>query len=397
MTTANEDYLDAALRHQIGVRRYSSGLTKRIAKLLESADADLVKMLRDRLNRLEGKPIDFTSQRWIALIRDIREARDSVLNEYRKISRKELSAFAALEAAKESSILLSSIPIEMSFAAVSADQLRAIVSSRPFQGRLLREWFKTLQAREASALKQALQLGMAEGQTTDQIVRAVAGTRSKRYTDGVLAITRRDAQAVVRTAVNHVSNTARSYVWEANSSIVSARIWTSTLDGRTSAICQARDGKGTTIAGQPLPEGVLPLIPRNARPPAHINCRSTMVAFIDGIGLVGTRPAVVDIRNRRRREIDFRAQARREGRSIKNIRKEWADKNIGSVPSKTNYQDFLFRQSKEFQIEVLGPSRTKLFREGKVRLDQFVDRAGNELTLEQLKKTQPEAFKKIAV
>jgi len=41
MPTFNEEYRDAALRHQIDLRRYTAGVTKRVARLLEEADRDL--------------------------------------------------------------------------------------------------------------------------------------------------------------------------------------------------------------------------------------------------------------------------------------------------------------------------------------------------------------------
>ena len=392
MPTANEEYRDAALRHQIGLRRYSSGLTKRVAQLLEQADMDLTEKLRLRLARFEGRPLDFTGERWKAMLADIREARAVALAQYKELVRSELGTLSAMEGAREVSLLQASIPIEITFAAVAADQLRAIATSRPFQGRFLRDWFKTLEQVDQQRLTQALQLGMVNGEPTEDIVRRVVGTRKNQYTDGILSMTRRDAQAIVRTAVNHVSNTARSYVWDANSDIITARIWVSTLDGRTSAICRARDGHGTAVGDNPLPEGVQPLKPADAKPPAHINCRSVMVAYIDGVGLLGNRPTVTDTRTRAKREVDFRRIARETGKPIQQVRADWAGRNVGRVPSSTNYQDFLTRQPAAFQDEVLGKTKGKLFRDGGLKVDQFVDRNGNELSLAQLADTKPEAF-----
>ncbi|MDX9698634.1 MAG: phage minor head protein [Rhodocyclaceae bacterium] len=392
MPTANEEYRDAALRHQIGLRRYSAGITKRVAQLLEAADADLTERLRLRLARFEGKPLDFTGERWKALLADIREARAVALQKYKDMVRGELGTLSVMEGEREVGLLTAAVPIEISFAAVAADQLRAIATSRPFQGRLLKDWFKSLEQVDQQRLTQALQLGMANGEPTDDIVRRVVGTRKNNYTDGILSMTRRDAQAVVRTAVNHVSNTARSYVWDANSDVITARIWVSTLDGRTSAVCRARDGHGTAVGDNPLPEGIQPLKPADVKPPAHINCRSVMVAYIDGVGLLGNRPTVTDTRNRRKREIDFRAEAKRTGRPIQEIRADWARDNVGRVPSATTYQDFLSRQPAAFQDDVLGKTKGKLFRDGGLKVDQFVDRNGTELTLEQLAATKPEAF-----
>ena len=60
----------------------------------------------------------------------------------------------------------------------------------------------------------------------------------------------------------------------------------------------------------------------------------------------------------------------------------------------TNYADFLSRQSARFQDSVLGPTRGKLYRQGGLTLQQFVDFSGRQLTLEQLAAKFPEAFVK---
>lgn len=392
MATVNEEYRDAAIRHQIGLRRYSAGLSLRIARLLEEADAELTVFIRTRLAKFAGKPADFTTQRWQELLADIKRMRAATMVEYRDLSRKDLTSLAPLEAAREVTLLTHAIPFEITFATVSADQIRAIVTSRPFQGRVLNDWFKELERSDQSRLQAAIQLGMAQGEDTDQIVRRVIGTKAKGYTDGVLSTTRRDATTIVRTAVNHISNSARNDLWEANADIISARIWVATLDGRTTPVCRSRDGHGAATKGASLPPGVKPLIPANVRPPAHMNCRSIMVAYIDGVGLVGKRPFVRDTRTRDKREVDFRKLARQQGIPIQDVRRAWAAKNIGQVPASTNYQEFLSRQPASFQDEVLGKTKGLLFRKGDLQLTQFVDRSGNELTLGQLASTRPEAF-----
>lgn len=393
MPSANENLLDAELRHAIGLRRYSAGLVKRIQNLLAEMDADLVLKLRGRLPKFEGRDVDFTSDRWKALLDDVRAARAASMSAYRDMTRPELVGLSVEEAKREMSLLQSAIPFEIAMASVPTDQLRAVVSSRPFQGKLLADWYKELEVADRSRLTAALQLGIAQGQTTDEIVRTVVGTRAANYTDGILSITRRDASSIVRTAITHVSNTAREYVWEANKDIILAEIWHSTLDGRTTAGCRSRDGKGSPVGDRSLPAGVSPLTPPSIRPPAHIGCRSVMVAMLDPEGLVGNRPYVTDTRGREEREVDFRAMAKEQGKDIKDVRRAWAVENIGRTPASTTYNDFLKRQTAEFQDAVLGRTKGRLFRTGQLSVDQYTDRAGNELTLAQLAKTKPEVFR----
>jgi len=72
------------------------------------------------------------------------------------------------------------------------------------------------------------------------------------------------------------------------------------------------------------------------------------------------------------------------------IRERWARVNIGTVPSKLDYDTWLRRQPAAFQDRALGAKwRGEAFRKG-ARVDRYVDRRGNELTLDQWAQTQPE-------
>lgn len=350
--------------------------------MLQKADADLTEQLRARLGRLaNGNRSDFTTERLKKLLQDVKDARIAAVKELYSTARLTMGDLSKNEVKFEQKMLQTAIPVEVGFATVQAATLKAAVFSQPFQGKILKDWFTDLARSDLRRLQQTIQLGIVEGQTTDQIVRSVIGTRKNNYVDGILSSTRREAEAVVRTALNHTSNAARETVWDANKDIIKELRWTSTLDGRTSAICRARDGEVYPIDSGP-------------RPPAHPNCRSIMVAVIDGVGVVGDRPFVTDTRTRGEREIDFRAMAKEQGISISSIRKAWASQNIGQIPAETTYQEWLSRQSAAFQDEVLGRTKGALFRRGGLTLDQFVDRSGNELTLEELFQTTPWAFSK---
>lgn len=403
MSTANQDLFDAALRHQVALRRYSNTTIRRIKRLLEEADRDLTEHLRRKLARIVGSP-DAVA-RLEELLKDIRAMREALMSQLRESATAELLDLARLEADWEQSIMTTALPVEMVLASAPLGRLNAVVNSRPFQGRFLREWFASLQAQEREGLKQALRMGITNGETLDDIVRRVVGTRANRYTDGILSITRRSAEAVMRTAITHVSNAARGEVWDANADIIYALRWTATLDGRTSAVCRARDGDLAMMGDNPLPPGAQPLTPREARPPAHVNCRSVMVAIFSPEGVLGDRPFVRDKRGRNVRERDFRAEAREEAGSawagmstaernaaIRRRREAWGAENIGQVPSSTTYEQWMARQPVAFQDEVLGQAKARLFRSGRLTLDDFVDRAGRELTLDQLRQRFPNAF-----
>lgn len=395
MADANQEYFDAVLRRAISVRGYTMRQVQEIRQILESSDKKLVELLRKRLGRIVDRKggVDFRGKQLRSLLQEIREMRLEVVREARNELRTKLLQFGRTEADFEKELLELSIPIELTLAAAATEELRTAVTSRPFQGRTLGQWFDSLSAADQRALTDAIQKGLALGEDVDTIVRRVIGTRAKGYSDGVLATSRRNAEAIVRTAINHVSNMAREALWEANADIILALRWTSVLDGRTSPVCRGRDGALAPVGGKPLPKGSRMLQPPDARPPAHVNCRSIMVAVLDAAGIVGNRPFVVDTRTADRRRVDFRQIARDKGISVQEARNRWAAANIGQVPAETTYNDWMKRQSTAFQDKVLGKTRARLFRTGKIRLDQFVDRQGDEITLDDLARQRPEVFR----
>lgn len=83
-----------------------------------------------------------------------------------------------------------------------------------------------------------------------------------------MEISRRDAEAVTRTAVSYVANRARQKVYNANADIVKKLQYVATLDSRTTLICAWRDGKIYDLGKEPTI-------------PAHFRCRSVLVAYFD--------------------------------------------------------------------------------------------------------------------
>jgi hypothetical protein len=67
------------------------------------------------------------------------------------------------------------------------------------------------------------------------------------------------------------------------------------------------------------------------------------------------------------------------------------------VRGSTDYQSWLTRQPKAFQVEVLGKDRAELFRKGNLKLTNFVDRAGETISLSRLRELEPLAFQQAGV
>ena len=377
VASANQRLYEATVRHQVHLLRFSEGQAKRALSLLQEAEGELLGEIGAAMAK--GRDVG----RLESLLASVKQRRAQVYEQLGKDMRQQLKGLAEADGKWEAEAIAGSSPIQLNLAQVPLEQLYAAVEA-PINGIKLDGWLNNIQEAEASKLQQAVSLAFLQGETIDDLVRRIRGTRENGFADGILTTSTRNAQALARTAVNHVSNAAREQVWEANSDIVRALRWTSTLDGRTSPVCQARDGHLTPLGDSALDPGEVALNPSGARPPAHFQCRSLMVAVLDGVAIAGDRPFVADARTRAEREKDFRRIAKEEGKTLTQVRSDWADKNVGRLPAKTTYQDWLRGQPKEFQDELLGTGKAAIFRSG-VPLERFVDTSGKALSLEALR------------
>lgn len=386
--SANDDLFDALVRHQIGLMRLSGSLRNRMLELLDRTERDLVKEIRRR--DVLGRDGTLSASRLRALRRTLAAIRGAAWDETSKLLREELLAIARAEAEFLATATRTVAPVVVTSAVPPAALLREAVLSRPFEGRILREWSQGIRRADIDRINAQVQIGLVQGESSQDIARRVVGTVRRRGADGVTQITRHNAAALARTAVNAVTNQAKRAFFEANSDIFDEELYVATLDARTTPVCRSLDGKTFPVGEGPIP-------------PLHFSCRSLRVAVLDG-EVLGRRPTKSSTDRQLLREYTesndlarvtsrgalprghrgrFDAFSRRRVREL-----------TGDVPARVNYEQFLRRQSREFQNEVLGVTKARLFRRGGLTLDRFVDRRGDELTLQQLARTDAEAFRR---
>lgn len=351
MPSVNDELLDRAIRHQIGLERYSNATVRKIIALLNRVDADLsAQIQRNDPTAVNG---NWSQRRIVKLLDAVRATLKEVYQVARAALNREIRDLGTYEAVFQQQSIASTLPLLLDVLTPTPEQLYAAVHARPFQGALLKDVYSSWEASAQKAVRDAIRMGFVEGETTAQIVRRVIGTKAQHYEDGVLQINRRHAEAVVRTALAHTAAVAQNETYKANAGLIKAVRWTSVLDGRTTAVCRARDGRYFPVD-------------RGPRPPAHWNCRSTTVPVLKSF-----------------RDLGFDIGDLPEGTR--------ASMN-GQIPASVTYNDWLRTQPREFVEDVLGKTKAKLYLDGKLSLDRFVDRKGKELTLEQLRRQDAEAF-----
>ena len=220
---------------------------------------------------------------------------------------------------------------------VDPAQVWNVVISRPYLGGQVQEWFDSFVGGDNGAvdnIRYAVQTGIQRGWSTDETVRALRGTKSGKFADGLLT-REQPAQlyALVRTAATHASTAAREASFEQLG--VDRYRFIATLDSRTSIQCAANDGKIFEMGKGPLP-------------PLHPNCRSTIVPYIGEP--IGNRASV-----------------------------------DGPVPAETNFRGWLEGQPISVQNEVLGPTRAAAWRAGDLSFEDMVGRDLTPLSVQRLR------------
>lgn len=387
--TANELWFDAIVRHQIHVIRYSGGLKNDLIELLNAVEDDIASQIKDSL----AKQTAFTPVRLARaqkLIASIHKIRNEAWGNVNDMMKRALNDFSGLEIKWMDGGLKTVVPFQLETTLPSPTVVKSLLASKPFQGKILKDWIKTTQAGDLDRIASQVKIGVVQGESAVQIARRVVGTKALLGSDGVTQLTRRQVEAVTRTATQAYSNGARQIFLEDNSDLFTEERFVATLDSRTTPICRADDGKKYPIGSGPMP-------------PLHFNCRSLRVAVISE-DAVGNRPA----RNYTQKQL-VREYAKENGlgdisnrdnlpRGTKAAYDKFERQRMreltGQVPAKTTYQEWLKGQTSEVQNDILGKTKGELFRKGGLQLDRFVDDAGNELTLSQLATQNRTAFTK---
>ena len=221
----------------------------------------------------------------------------------------------------------------------------------------LKPWLANITTRQKQLIEGEIKLGYANGVPTHQIISSIVGTKSAKYEDGAIDLSRKATTSLVRTAVNHYATTARHAVYEKNKRVVIGYRWISTLDKRTSSLCRNLD---QTIFYNDK-KGSKP------KPPAHPNCRSATVGVIKG-----------------KEDYSNGERASRGGVMVDGELKG----DPKPVSSGLQYYSWLKQQPKEFVDDVLGKTKSKIFRNSDISPEDFrrltVSRTGKPMTIKEM-------------
>lgn len=316
--------LDAFISHQVWLQRNASHEANELAPFIQQ--------MRDEVRKqvLQFGDDNRTRQNLEKLLHDLEDILDGITVNWEDKLNEDLKVLAGYEADWTTKTLTANVDAE--FVTPSPEQVWSAAKFDPlalndkpvdFQ-RLISGWGDT----EVNRLVMGVKSGFVQGRTTRQIVKEVVGA------GGLADISERNAAAVVKTALNHVSTVAKDVTYQKNKDIVEGYELVVTLDSRTSAICRGwPTGKVYKLTDEYQP-----------KPPFHVACRTTTAPVISS-------------------EFDFLdAGAKRAARGAEGGTQVAAD---------TSYYDFFARQPAWWQDKAIGPVRGTIFRNAGMSPEEF--------------------------
>jgi len=342
----NHRILDGAIRHAVALERVKTTEVRRLVRFLnEKVEPDLLARLARHLGR--GT---MTEKR----LKDLKDAVTGVTTGgYARLGEhlsERLNEIGLAEAEWNRAMLQWAMPagITVDLRSPHIGILKASLARSRVQGELVQDLVKLSGQATARKVMGQIRVGLAQGEGIDRIVRRIRGTRARGYADGILSTSRRNIEAIVRTSISDIVNRAGEAVYEANRDVVKGVQLVATLDTRTTDICIHYDGQVFDVGEGP-------------RPPFHYGCRTRTVPVLRSWRQLGIKAG----------ELEPGTRASMDGQ----------------VSEKLTYNEWLKKQPAAVQDEVLGPTRGRLYREGKVKIERFsVD--GRRLTLEELRRRE---------
>lgn len=342
MSSSAQALADLYVKHQLDLFRLDASVRTQVLNELTRMGGDVERrLLQQELSELKRAALT-------KVLDDVTATVDNYYSRLHGMVSDTLTGVARLEAQNLVYLQIGEgIPTRKFLEMVSGDAL--------VQGAVVSDWWAKQSADTAFRFANEVRDGVLSGQTNQEIVQRIRGTADQA---GVLDVSQRNAEALVRSSIQSVANEARLEMYRQNADVIIGVRQISTLDGRTSDICMAYSDAEWDLDGNPLEGTDLPF---NGGPPRHWNCRSTLVPIMDN-SVLG---------------FDLS-----EGRT-----RASAD---GPVEDGTSFSSWLERQPPSVADDLLGKGRAQLWRDGNMTLSQLVDQTGRPLTLAQLEKRTAE-------
>lgn len=342
--SSNIRIFNAAVRHQVYLKRYATGQAKQLQR-------DLVAIKRTVIKELIGNDNIRSREHRTAFLRQINRVLAEGFDDSSKQLTEALKALGTYEAEFHKRLIQSAIGVEL--VGVTEKEISKAVFKKAFAFSATEHMdiASALQAFGRAKSKQILNVvrdGLTQGEdipTTTRAINEVINTRALFQ-----------AETLARTLIQQVTTASREELYANNSDVIAKLEWVSVLDDRTTDGCLELDGQ-TWEEDESHPE-----------PGYHWNCRSILVPVVDPKYNLADGAKVT------------RAAREEDGKTV-------------HIDGRATAESWLKERTDEFQDRTLGTTKGELFRNG-VELKKMVDDDYHPLTVADLRASDDSVIQK---
>ena len=326
-----DTYLDRMLSHAVYFERYKTHEVNQLLKVLDAANV----ACKAEVARTDGAA---TRARYKEIMRKIKKIRDDAVAQLDGQLSLDLHDLIESETAFQDKTLKAILGVDLELTLPAPEKVYTAVTFMPFaQSVTYESMLNKISSELYSQWDMSVRAGYLAGDTAQVINRRVLGSIADlKLQPGTMEKLRTALDANTRTTLSHYAEQTRNAIYRANEDIFLGYKYLATLDWHTCIICAADDGR------------IFPSLDVAPQLPRHYRDRCLYVPLIRGIDNEEGERASVD----------------------------------GPVAAKLSFSDWMKDQPVEKQKDLLGPSRYKLYAEGKPLEGFVVD--GRTLTLKEL-------------
>lgn len=257
--------LDAFLRHQVYVEGYKNGqITSADSYINEIAVLVLLELTRRGYTSFGDMPK-----------RELNAALSAINNKLTDKASKLVTSL--MEALRQFATVDFGISNAI-FKAIGSDTYKGIRGNKlwneiknqivPGAGLTTQQILTTLLGSFKNEVNKVIKMAFVDNVPLSELAAKLTGTRANNFKDGIINKLRNQFSSAIQTLIQNIS----TYImYKIGSYLYDRYQWVSVLDSRTTDICRGRNGNVYEYGKGP-------------RPPAHYNCRSTIIPVAASVG-----------------------------------------------------------------------------------------------------------------
>lgn len=398
----NKEIAYLAAEHQANLIQLAAAWAEALRDKFKGTDNELLGALDDLLS--QGNISDYSKtaeENYLELQRQILLLRAKSFSAALEYLTKQGEALAENESKWAKAISKKVAQPNGGYTPVGSARVSAIVKYANVEdGMTLEESINAAAQEDARRISAICRDGMRRNKSIDEISREIRGTKAANYEDGLLNVSRSEAEQMARTGCCGIADEAKMQFYLANTDVINGVRHVATLSGNTCLVCGSYDGMVWRI-----PEDVH-LIPKLG---IHPNCRCVHLPVTDMDEInSSTRPAEAenfwkeaqakyeeDHHGKDWNDLSRSTRLKYYYQAQKDYEKRTGNQAFEQVPQNMSFEDWIKTKDDRYLQTYFGATRYKLYTEGKLPLHKFINPVTNRaFTIKELKERDIDAFKK---